>query len=283
VPADAPIRLQVDGHAVTIDPSAGARLSDWRIGDLDLLAHYSDAPVNWGMYPMAPWAGRLRDNTVVHPDATVTLPVSHDVWALHGTVLSAPGAVEQVQHGAHEAVARLSFDDHGDWPWPIRVVVEYRLTADVLTTVIEVQAERTSPAVVGWHPWFRRRLARGEPARWSLAAQAKAERGPDALPTGALVPYDPDSGPFDDAFLVPEGRASIAWPGALVIDIDWDGPWCVVFDELAPALCVEPQSGPPNGVNDGLGRPLTVAAPGRPHRMVTRWRLRSDAPPGDRA
>lgn len=280
--ADEEIPLRVGDHSVSIAVTAGARLSNWRVGDLELLARYSDAPVNWGMYPMAPWAGRLRDNTVSHPDATVTLPVSHDVWALHGTVLAATATVERVDRGPDEAMARLSFDEHGAWPWPIRVIVEYRLTSDVLTTVIEVQAERTSPAVVGWHPWFRRRLAHGEPAQWTLAAEAKAARGPDALPNGSLVPYDPDSGPFDDAFLVPDGRASITWPGALTIDIDWDGPWCVVFDELAPALCLEPQSGPPDGVNDGLGRPLTVAAPGRPHRLVTHWRLRPSGPPGDR-
>lgn len=270
--ADDAITLRVGEHAIAIDPSAGARLSSWRAGDLEVLDRYSSAPVNWGMYPMAPWAGRVRDNTVRAADVAATLPVTHEPWALHGTVLAAAATIDDIRHGSDAASARVSFANHPGWPWPIRVVVEYLLTAAELTTVIEVQAEESSPAVVGWHPWFRRQLERGGPARWSLPAVAQAERGADALPTGRLLAYDPDAGPFDDAFHVPTGRAEIEWPGALRIDVAWDGQWCVVFDELPPALCIEPQSGPPNGVNDGLGQPIPQAEPGQPHRMVTTWR-----------
>jgi aldose 1-epimerase len=42
---------------------------------------------------------------------------------------------------------------------------------------------------------------------------------------------------------------SITWPGVLTLRISADVAFAVVYDERAEALCVEPQSGPPDGPN----------------------------------
>jgi aldose 1-epimerase len=233
------------------------------------------------MYPMAPWAGRVRDNSVSFRGARHALPPNYGEWAMHGTLATQPAEV--LDHEAAADVARLvvRFGEHRGWPWPAAVDVEWELRERCLTTTITVHAyEDEFPAVVGWHPWFRRELDSGGPLQWALAATGRAERGEDYLPTGRILPFDASDGPFDDAFVVPSGRASVRWPGALTVEIASDGQWFVVFDQLSQAVCIEPQSGPPNGVNDGIDGPVPVAAPGRPHRLVTSWTVLDDLPAG---
>lgn len=273
--------LCVDDVEIRIDLARGARATSWTVGDLSLLAAYGPEPVQYGMYPMAPWAGRLRDNAVVVDGQAHVQPTTHDEWALHGTVLAA--RVEAVEHDSGPGHARLlaRATEHPGWPWPTHVDIEWDLRPRALTTTITVHALDTAfPSVVGWHPWFARTLSRGSAVEWTLDATGMAERGDDYLPTGRLLPYDPALGPFDDAFEVPGGRALVRWPGALDIEISGDGPWFVVFDQLSVAACIEPQSGPPNGLNDGVGRPVPMAAPGRPHRMTTTWLMRDGLPQG---
>lgn len=268
---------------MVIDLCHGARATSWMVDGLSLLAVHGAHPVESGMYPMAPWAGRTRGNRVLVDGEDVELPVTYDGWALHGTVLASE--LELVAHvrEADHALLIACAKEHASWPWPMEVDIAWDLTPRMLTTTITVSSlERAFPTVVGWHPWFARRLGRGQPLEWELEATARAERGPDHLPTGALLPYDAGDGPFDDTFVVPDRTARVRWPGALSIDIENEAPWFVVYDQLPDAACIEPQSGPPNGVNDGLGQPIPVSEPGRPHQLTTRWIMRDD-PPEDRA
>jgi len=275
--------LTVGDVTLTIDLSRGARATRWTVGDLSVLARYGDDPVESGMYPMAPWAGRLRDNSVVVGERTVVLPPTRAEWALHGTVLAAPVDLIEFEQAADHARLAARVVDHAGWPWPTQVDVTWDLRPrEIVTTITVTALEDAFPVVVGWHPWFARHLARGGPARWDMNATAMAERGQDYLPTGALLPFDRDCGPFDDAFLVPDGRARVTWPGALSIEIEADAQWYVVYDQLEVAACVEPQTGPPDGLNQGLGFDIATAEPGRPHRLTTRWLMRDD-PPADQA
>jgi len=273
-PPEAPVRLEAGDVAVTVDLQAGARAVSWTVDGVELLAHHADDPVEHGMYPMAPWAGRLRDNAVAWAGSSHDLPVTYAPWALHGTALRQAAVV--VDHEVTSDLARLvaRIDTHPGWPWPMSVDIEWSLAPTVLTTVISVQALADPfPVVTGWHPWFRR-VVGGASAEWSLDADALLERGDDHLPTGRMGAVDLSDGPFDDAFRVPDGRAVISWPGVVAIDIASDHQWFVVFDELPDALCVEPQSGPPDGLRVGPAGAPQVAAPGRPHVLRTTWAMR---------
>lgn len=277
------MRLQCGDVALEIDLDEGARAVSWTFRGVELLGHHGDDPVEHGMYAMAPWAGRLRDNHVAWAGQVRVLPVTYSPWALHGTCLSAPAQVVELERtdDRERLVARLA--EHPTWPWPMTVDLVWDLGPGGLTTQIVVQAHREPfPVVVGWHPWFRRSLDVGPPAEWSASADAMLERGEDHLPTGARLPYDPAAGPFDDAFVVPDGRATVRWPGAVRLDIESSGRWFVVFDELAASLCVEPQSGPPNGLHVHDDYAPAVASPGRPVVLATRW-VTTGEQPGDRA
>ncbi len=49
---------------------------------------------------------------------------------------------------------------------------------------------------------------------------------------------------------MPEGvDVTVLWPGELELKVTSREQWVVVYDEQAEAVCVEPQTGPPNGLN----------------------------------
>lgn len=279
--SDRLVRLAVGDMAVVVDLDLGARAVSWTVGGHELLAHHGDNAVEHGMYPMAPWAGRLRDNEVAWDGAIHPLPPTYGPWAIHGTILGRPGRVLLDEADTDRARLVARFSDHGAWPWPTSVDVEWQMEPRALTTRLTVHAEAAPfPAVVGWHPWFRRRLEVGDALQWRLSASARLVRGEDHLPTGELAEVDLADGPFDDAFVATD--AQVVWPGAYRLDISSDGGWFVVFDELSDAACIEPQSGPPDGLKEQAGQGPRVAAPGHPLVLTNRWVV-SDEPPADRA
>jgi aldose 1-epimerase len=267
-----PLLLRTSEASATVVPGVGGRLVSWTTGSTELLAARSDHPAEHGCYPMAPWPGRLRGNEVLTADGPVVLPASYREWAIHGTVWTA--AFELVHRT--ESGAWLQAPLGPSWPWPGSVLLSWELDGPSLTSVLEVVADEAAgpdgfPAEVGWHPWFRRRLDLGGPAEVSFDAVAMLERGPDHLPTGRHLPPT-GAGPFDDAFAVPDGRASIRWPGAGRLDVASSATWVVLFDELDDFVCLEPQTGPPDGLGAAAGR----ARPGSPRSATATWTYTPD-------
>jgi aldose 1-epimerase len=211
---------------------------------------------------MAPWPGRLLDNAILFAGRSYGMPVSHDSWAIHGTVYGVPWAVERVEPS--EAVLGVLLTE--PWPWPGRVRQTWRLTESSLETVLEVSSDAAEfPAELGWHPWFRKQLDRGGRARLDLPAVQMFERE-GQIPTGALVSPVPP-GPYDDTFPLPGGRVGVTWPGALQLRCDTDCGYVVVYDERPEALCIEPQTAPPNGINVAPG----TVRPGEPRSARAVW------------
>lgn len=265
-------RLAVAGSEITIDLAAGGRIADWHVDGLALLRDHGPHPAEIGMYPMAPWAGRVRGNCVDFAGAGAALPVNFHEWAIHGTVFTS--SVRVIDASTDPAGARLVVraDSSGAWPWPEQVDLSFDLTEQGLSTTITVRAlDGPFPAVVGWHPWFARRLARGGDARWSVSAARRAVRGVDYLPTGELVAHAADGVLVDDAFHVADRRIVVTWPGALELVISNGSPWFVVFDQLPASVCIEPQSGPPDGLRDTPLAAARIVTPDNPLRLVTRW------------
>lgn len=147
-----------------------------------------------------------------------------------------------------------------------------------MTVEMALEAVEPQPAVIGWHPWFRRRL---EPATDPHAGQGEAvveitparmyRRGEDGLPTGEIVP--PGEHPWDDCVVDPARPPVVRWPGVLTIEISGTASHWIVYEESPDGVCVEPQSGPPDGLNI---EPRAVE-PGAPLRLAMSWRWRPDA------
>ena len=254
------IALEAGAARVVVDPACGARLTSLTVEGLELLVTEGDDVLHWGCYPMAPFAGRVRRGRFTFDGQEWRLPTNLPPHAIHGTVLDA------------------AWDDHGDgllttplvdpWPFGGHVVQRIALDPGSLELTLEVHAgDRPMPASCGWHPWWRRRLERGAAVEIDLDAASMYARDDDGIPSGRLV--TPPGGAYDDCFTGLRRPPGLRWPGALSLTIESTCDHVVVYDEPAHAVCVEPQTGPP----DALNLAPSVVEPGRPlvATTVLRW------------
>jgi aldose 1-epimerase len=247
---------------VAIDLDAGGRISELSIGALSLLVPRNANPLAWGCYPMAPWAGRVRNGRFQFAGELVELPLAMPPNAIHGTTYDACWE--------YDGGTCLSCDLGPDWPWPGQAIQEISLTENSLELRLEIRTEGEAfPATLGWHPWFRRQLERGDPAELSFEAESMFECDASGIPTGELVSVPP--GPWDDCFLNVRPDPEIRWPGALSLRLESSANHWVVYSEPEHALCVEPMTGPPDALNSGAER----VEPTRPlaATMKLEWRI----------
>lgn len=253
------IELRAGAARATVDPEGGGRLTRLRASVVDQLLSEE------GSFVMAPWAGRTGDGRFTFDGIDYHLPVlrRHAPHAIHGTVRDRAWTVT----AATERRVELVTDLGPDWPWSGRCEQFIDLASDSITLHLTLHADAEPfPAIMGWHPWFRK------PSAVVMHAAAMLERGSDHLPTGRRVdPVRPGDRPLDDAFEDPR------WPVALLgsdlsRDVHVEATGCryvVVYDEPGMATCVEPQTGPPNGLVSG---DYSIVAPGSPLRASTTWR-----------
>ena len=118
----------------------------------------------------------------------------------------------------------------------------------------------TFPAAIGWHPWFLK------PERLSFRPTRDVlRRDGIGLPTAELI--EPVPGPWDDTFLN-DAPVALHYPGraiASTVTVRSDCDHWVVYDQPRYATCVEPQSGPPDALDDAAAR----ASP--PDDPLGRW------------
>lgn len=147
------------------------------------------------------------------------------------------------------------------WPWPGQATQRFELTPETLEMTLTVETDGTTfPAAAGWHPWFVKWTAtHGDLAESTVgdlsdelvinfAADWQAERGADGLPTAR--PLTPQPAPWDDTFgFETNMSATLTWPGQVELQMNSPATWMVVYTPGLDAACIEPQSGPPDGVN----------------------------------
>ncbi len=253
------IELRDGDTTLTLSPAGGGRWTTLRVAGLDLLGRGGDKLVDWGNYPMAPYAGRIRRGRLVWGGRTHQLPINLPPHAIHGVALDRPWQV--LDASPTEVHLRCDFDNR--WPWRGHVVQHVHLDAAGVRASLEVHADDVAmPAWTGYHPWFSRRLARGEPARLEITSAGVLPRDDDGMPQPevAAVPAPP----WDDVFVDVTWPARVVWDGALALEISSDAAHAVVFDERPGAVCIEPQTAPPNAAE--LGQASTVE-PGTPLTM----------------
>ncbi|MFE1378731.1 aldose 1-epimerase [Streptomyces sp. NPDC058740] len=256
-------RLTAGDAELTIDPEHGCRIESLRIGGTELLLQGA----RYGSFVMAPWAGRTGNGLFRNGGTVHQLPVSeHSApHALHGTVRDVAWKTAEVT----ETTAAFTTDLAEPWPYPGRVTQTFELTEDALTLQLGIETLGASfPAQAGWHPWFHRNLG-GQDVEIDFNPGWQEERGADHLPTGRRIAPTPR--PWDDCFGMPDGvDVTLTWPGQLELRLTSRAEWVVIYDEPADAVCVEPQSGPPNGLNT---HPRLVT-PIDPLEVATTWAWR---------
>ena len=261
------ITLTTGVATLAIDPAAGGRLASLVVDGLELLVTAADGATDWGCFVMAPFAGRVRNGRFNFKGTEHQLPRNLPPHAIHGTVFDRPWTVEEQEPDR----ALLSCTLGPDWPFAGRVEHEVVVDDDAVELRIEVIADdEPFPAAAGWHPWWRRRLRRGGPLAVDVDAESMWERGPDGIPTGELVP-PPAGGPMDECLTDLRRPAVLRWNGAIELTVESTCDDLVLFDEPTHAVCVEPQTGPP----DALRLTPVLVEPGWPLVAETtfRWAL----------
>lgn len=247
-----------------ISPADGGRISSLTIGGRELLVTASDGPMRWGSYPMAPFAGRIRRGRFEFGGRTWQLPLNFPPHAIHGYVFERAWTVDD------KATMSVRLGD--PWPFAATVVQRFELEPDRMLVTMELHADEPQPASLGWHPWFRRRLSAANglsaPLELRFEPESMFVRDADGIPTGALVP--PPPGPWDDCFTGLRSDPRLTWPRALELTISSPCDYWVVFNERDDAICVEPQTSPPDAPN----LDPTIVEPGRPLVTSMEWRWR---------
>lgn len=259
------VLLRSGSTVVTVAVAAGGRIARIVAEGEELLIEPQADPtsIEWGVYPMAPWAGRIRhgrfqflgtDHQLVlnRQDGPDSDPDRRH--AMHGTVYSRPWIVDELNVDSISLSCPVDVtllpgaepsDVQVQASWPFPGTARHTIRVEDRTVRCELSVHPSAgpmPIEIGWHPWFRK------PTHVEFSPEAMYRRDEIGLPTGELVA--PSEGPWDDCFVNAEPvRLHYDRAAAPTVTVTSDCDHWVVFDERAHATCVEPQSGPPDAVN----------------------------------
>ncbi len=228
---------------VSIDLAAGGRIASLSVDGDELL--YTGKPdaslMGWGCYPMAPFAGRIRNGVLTHGSESHQLRLNMSPHSIHGTVFD--------QHWKRDGDNRFICELGQEWPWEGYAVQIVDLYEDCLHLQLELHAAGEAfPANIGWHPWFRTVLETGEQLRLDASVGQQLLRDDSGMPTGRWV--DPQTPPWDDCFTNITWPILLDWSGRRTLRIESSCDYVVIYNKQPHAWCVEPQSGPPDAVNN---------------------------------
>lgn len=243
------LTLTGDDLIVMLDPVQGGRIASIvAFGEERLvsppLGDPAPRPSSWGAFPMIPWAGRIQHGKFTFDGVDYEMPINHPPHAMHGIAYTSEWTALDAN------TMRLDLAD--PWPFGGHAIHQGSVEGNTATFRLEVHAaDRPMPAMAGWHPWYRK------PVDLSFTAAKMYERDDEDIPTGLV---DPPPGPWDDTFTGLAGPPSLRWPDGVAATISSTCDHWVIFTQPDHALCVEPQTGPPNEFNT---KPQVVA-PGVP-------------------
>ena len=246
-------RLETEDAVALVDAGSGGRLTSLRINGTEIIVGPATTvgndrdPLDWGMYPMVPFAGRVRGARFSFDGTIHVLPTRADPHAIHGTVDDSAWSIVSCGSTFVEMETGLG----RGWPFPGVVRHAIHLSPGVLECVLTLSAISAMPAQVGWHPWFVR------PAWITTRFGRWIPRDAEGFPTVATGEDIPDlDGRVDDCFVADGAPVGLSVDGVR-LGLESDCSHWVVYTGAEHGICVEPQSGPPNSIND---RPQVLEA-----------------------
>ena len=258
----AAMRLVAPGVEVIVDLAAGGRIGSFMVDGHELLRTTGESVFHLGVLPDGAVGGPDRDGAFTFDGRRYDLPVNFPPHAIHGTTLVRPLAGRRRgtdRDGSRSRLAVRGARDPGlhavgrraDLP-PRGARRRGHAGIDRLASLVRAPVPRDSPASSS---------SSSRPGRCTSGTRP-------GIATAELV--TPPPGPWDDCFTDVRRPPLLRWPGFLELTIESECPDWVVYTEPVDALCVEPQTAPPDALN---GEPAIVG-PGRPlvAEMTWRWR-----------
>lgn len=231
------VTLTTGDVRAVVSAADGSRLASLSFAGTEVLVTGGRSPLEWGCYPMVPYAGRVRDAMLMFDGRIHDLRPNGGRHSLHGTVFDTPWEIVDVSPSTATFTTTLG----DDWPFPATVVHRIETDERGVTMRLMVHADVAQPVQVGWHPWFVK------PASITLGFAEMLVR--DAEGIAVAPPVAVGDPPYDDCF-VGNGSAPEFDIDGVPLRAASDCSHWVVYDEPRHATCLEPQSGPPNSVND---------------------------------
>jgi len=234
------IVLESKNIRCTIDPTHGGRVSSLiAFGRELLITRNSETNLQkWGSYPMAPYAGRVRNGKFNFESKSYQLEINMAPHAIHGTVLDRSFMVTEL--AATSVTMKIDLGTRFAFSGEVTQIITVENDAVNFELVLST-SDQKMPGQVGWHPWFAR------PCRIDVDFEKMYVRDSVGIPTGqTVVPPRP---PYDDCFTGSRRPPRIIFDESITVAIESDCTHWVVYDETPHAICVEPQSGPPDGFN----------------------------------
>jgi len=223
---------------VALAPEAGGRIARIRHEGVEWLVDEREsgaATIAWGCYPMVPWAGRIRHGRFNFNGRAYALPPNFGEHAIHGVGFALPWQIDSIAADSATLSLQLPKDDY--WPFGGTATQVIQLTPNSLELRLAVQAgTQPMPAVIGWHPWFRK------PDALLFAPDAMYPRDEEGIARLPLASASP--GPWDDCFINQKDITLVYSGQRLTLRANTEH-W-VVYDAAPHATCVEPQTGPPD-------------------------------------
>jgi aldose 1-epimerase len=252
--------IESEAARLTVAPEDGGRIVGFSVGEWELLVPPAIDHDNFGCFPMAPWAGRIRHGRFTFGGEEYQLPLNKPPHAIHGVARDHPWEV--VSDGV------IATELPRPWPFGGHAVQRFAFGPHQLDLTMEVHAdEQPMPVACGWHPWWNRFATMGAPLEVDLRSGASYCKDGEDIPTGELGPLPPH--PWDDCFTeLGAPPVTLRWPGALTLRLATSCPCLVVYDEPAHAICVEPQTAPP----DAFNLAPTIREPGGLLVATATWR-----------
>ena len=258
------VNLRAGETTLDLAPTIGGAIAAFRWRGVDLFRPATAAALGTGdilgmsSFPMAPFAGRIREGRFIADGREVRLPVNlvGETDAIHGHGWQAPWTVVEAAGDR----AKLQFDHaSAHWPWDYQAEQTFTLTDGALTQSLTVtnRSPRPMPAGLGLHPYFPR------PPQTRLKARvADVFLAPDQPPTAPPPSWNWTAGQaieayVDHQFTGWDGVARVDWPGkrlALRIAALTPTDHLVVYAPTGEDyVCVEPVSHQLDAVNRSAG------------------------------
>lgn len=236
-------------------------------------------PLASACFPLVPYANRIAGGMFSLGKDVVRLPPNFppETSSLHGfgwqdrwAILSASACECTLEHHHRGSGPASGVGDVIGWPWSYRAQQRIRLGPSGCTILLEVtnRSNRTMPAGLGLHPYFRRRPE----SRLQFAAEGVMLVDEALIPTGVIAPPGL-FGDFARGSALPSltvDHCFTTWNGSAAIEDDFVTITVTAggarhLHLYAPAdgsaLCLEPVSHLP----DALNRPpvrMTSLPPG---------------------